>query len=113
MESKISTVLHGLELNKRMQLFMDEEEVILFRHIRCQYQNRTLPSMEAWHNVLNDLRQRIDAINESRRGKGPYLHIDAALPTDLSDGWIKLTYLNVRKAQARLTITEIRGEIQA
>ncbi len=113
MESKISTVLHSLELNQRMQHFMDEEEIILFRHIRCQYQNRTLPSMDAWHHVLDDLHRRIDAINQDRKGRGPYLHLDAALPTDLSDGWIKLSYLNIRKAQARLTITELRGEIQA
>lgn len=103
-------MFHGLELNGKMKQCQDDDERMLFMHVRHQYANRVLRSPADFTKILADLRQRIDAINEKRTGVGPYLCLDAFAPTDITFGWIRIHHAT-DKAQARLSICRTEGDI--
>lgn len=104
-------MFQSLEVNKRMDEVRQAGESGLFRYIRGRYERRMLSDAAEFGRVLDDLRHRCAEINVGRVGRGPYLHVDGALPTDLSDGWVVVSFLNVRKAQARITLSLVRGEV--
>ena len=103
-----------LELNKRMEntAINRSEEKNLFRHIRREYQNHTVSGAPKFRAILRDLENRCNAINAQRIGRGPYLHIDGAMPTDHTDGWIIIKYLDVPRAQARILLVHNKGEAE-
>ena len=101
-----------LELNKKMDQVRQRGENKLFQYIRGRYERQWLAQPDAFDDILADLKTRCNAINAQRMGTGPYLHVDGALPTDHSDGWVTVSYLDVRRAQARITITAVRGQVQ-
>lgn len=104
-------MFRNLELNPRMQQESREAERRLFKYVRQELACHTVGSPEQFHRVVRALTARVDALNAQRIGRGHYMHVDAAMPTDRSDGWVKLTYLDVRKAQARITLTHCRGAV--
>ena len=103
-----------LELNKKMQdaTINRTEEKNLFRHIRREYQNHTVSGAPKFRAILRDLENRCNAINAQRIGRGPYLHVDGAMPTDHTNGWIVVSYLDIRKAQANLLLVHNKGEAE-
>ncbi len=101
-----------LELNKKMQeaTVNRDEEKSLFRHIRRELVNHTVNGASKFRAIVRDLESRCYAINAQRIGRGPYLHVDGAMPTDHTEGWVVISYLDIRKAQARLTLVHNQGE---
>lgn len=104
-------IFRELELNQRMQNQTKDEEKQLYRYIRKNLNNHVLRSERDFGGVLRELRTRINAINVQRIGRGNYLHIDAALPTDHTIGWIEIRYLDVPRARACITLVNHMGEI--
>ena len=102
-----------LELNKKMKetVINRTEEKNLFRFIRRELSNHTLSGAPKFKAILRELESRCNEINSQRIGRGPYLHVDGAMPTDHTIGWIKITYLDVRHAQADLRLAFNHGEI--
>ena len=103
-------MFHGLELNGKMKQCQDDDERMLFMHIRHQYANRVLRSPADFTKILTDLRRRIDTINAKRTGIGPYLCLDAFQPTDITFGWIRIHHA-ADKAQARISMCRTEGDI--
>lgn len=106
-------MFRDLELNKKMQetVVNRSEEKNLFRFIRRELVNHTLSGAPKFKAILRELENRCNAINSQRIGRGPYLHVDGAMPTDHTIGWIKITYLDVCRAQADLRLAYNYGEI--
>lgn len=113
MKPNETVMFQQLELNQRMMQAQQEPEKKLFRYIRQNYAMHILSNPDNFPQVVRDISSRIDRINASRIGRGGYLHLDAAMPTDCSVGWLKITYLTVPRAQARITITNVAGEIES
>lgn len=103
-----------LELNKKMQeaVVNRSEEKTLFRFIRRELVNHTLSGAPKFKAILRELESRCNAINAQRIGRGPYLHVDGAMPTDHTIGWVKITYLDIRHALADLRLAYNHGEIE-
>ena len=103
-----------LELNKKMEeaVINRSEEKSLFRHIRRELANHTVSGAPKFRYILRDIENRCNAINAQRIGRGPYLHVDGAMPTDHTTGWIKISYLDIRKAQADLQLVYNQGEVE-
>ena len=101
-----------LELNQRMEneVINRSEEKSLFRHIRRELAYHTVSGAPKFNAIVRDLVNRCNAINAQRIGRGPYLHVDGAMPTDHTTGWVKITYLDVRKAQACILLAYNKGE---
>ena len=104
-------IFRELEINAKMDVRTKDDELELYRYIRRELSNHVLVSEKDFDNVLRELKARVDAINLQRMGTGNYLHIDGVLPTDHTIGWITITYLDVRRARACITIENHKGEI--
>lgn len=103
-------MFHGLELNGKMKQCQNDDERMLFMHVRQQYANRVLRTPADFRKIVADIQQRINAINEKRTGVGPYLCLDSFPPTDITFGWLRIHHA-ADKAQARISICRTEGDI--
>ena len=103
--------IRDLDINQRMENAKKDEEKELYRYIKRNLVNHLLTSEREFYRVMKELRTRINDINGRRIGRGKYLHIDGALPTDHTIGWITLTYLDVPRARACVTIVNFGGKV--
>lgn len=103
--------IREFDINQRMEGVKMDEEKELYRYIKKNLVNHLLTSERQFYKVMKELRTRINDINGRRLGRGHYLHIDGVLPTDHTIGWITITYLDVPRARACVTIVNFEGKV--
>lgn len=110
METKRDMIFHQLELNKKMRQTMTEEEILLFRTLRRDYENKVLNQPGLFSAIVQHIQSQIAEINEKRKHTGPLLHLDAFQPTPICSGWITIKHAG-RKSQATMRVVMSKGSV--
>ena len=90
-EQNAALYFYWTHVSPRLEKVWTGEEQRLYEWCHENYSNRVLTDGSQWEQVVLAIGERVAELNRGRIGFGPYLHLDAMAPTDLSMGYISAT----------------------
>lgn len=100
-------------VSPRLRKVWDNEERQLFEWCHEHFSNRVLTDGGQWEQVVMAVGEKVAEINRGRIGYGPYFHLDAMAPTDLSMGYIHISRVSARHKCIHLSVGRCLGYVSA
>ena len=97
----------------RLQKVWDNEERRLYEWCHEHFSNRVLADGGQWEQVVQAIGEQVAELNRGRIGFGPYFHLDAMTPTDLSMGYIHISRVDARHKCIHLSVGKCHGYVVA
>ncbi|MBQ7987377.1 MAG: hypothetical protein IJ253_02550 [Bacteroidaceae bacterium] len=100
-----------VKVSERLERTMDSEERRLAEWCRHELGNRVLTDGTLWEQTVLAIGERVAELNRGRIGYGPYFHLDAMAPTDLSMGFIRISRVHARHQCIHISVGHCNGYV--
>lgn len=112
-EQNAALYFYWTHVSPRLEKVWTGEEQRLYEWCHENYSNRVLTDGNQWEQVVLAIGERVAELNRGRIGFGPYLHLDAMAPTDLSMGYIHISRVDARHKSIHLSVGRCLGYVNA
>lgn len=112
-EQNATLYFYWTKVSPRLKKVWTGEEQQLYEWCHENYSNRVLTDGNQWEQVVLAIGERVAELNRGRIGFGPYLHLDAMAPTDLSMGYIHISRVDARHKCIHLSVGRCLGYVRA
>ena len=101
------------KVSYRLEKTLDSEERRLADWVRREFSNRVLVDGALWEQAVLAIGEKVAELNRGRIGFGPYFHLDAMAPTDLSMGFIRISRVHARHQCIHVSVGRCHGYVTA
>ena len=112
-EQNSALYFYWVHVAPRLQKVWTGEERRLYEWMHQEFSNRVLTDGSQWEQVVLAIGERVAELNRGRIGFGPYFHLDAMAPTDLSMGYIHISRVDARHKNIHLGVGRCHGYVSA
>lgn len=102
-----------VKVSERLEKTMDSEERRLAEWCRSELGNRVLTDGALWEQTILAIGEKVAILNRGRIGCGPYFHLDAMAPTDISMGFIRISRVHARHQCIHISVGRCYGYVTA
>jgi len=99
------------KVSERLERTLDSEERRLAEWVRSEFQNRVLANGALWEETVLAIGERVAELNRGRIGHGPYFHLDAMAPTDITMGHIRISRVHARHQCIHISVGRCNGYV--
>lgn len=100
-----------VKVSERLEKTLDSEERRLADWCRRELGNRVLTDGSMWEQTVLAIGERVAELNRGRIGFGPYFHLDAMAPTDLTMGFIRISRVHARHQCIHVSVGRCNGYV--
>lgn len=101
------------KVSPRLQKVWTGEEQRLYEWCHEHFSNRVLSDGTQFEQVVMAIGEKVAELNRGRIGYGPYFHLDAMAPTDLSMGYIRISRVEARHKCIHISVGRCYGYVSA
>ncbi len=112
-EQNAALYFYWTKVSPRLQKVWTGEEQRLYEWCHEHFSNRVLSDGTQFEQVVLAIGEKVAELNRVRIGYGPYFHLDAMAPTDLSMGYIHISRVEARHKCIHLSVGKCLGWVSA
>ena len=101
------------KVSERLERTLDSEERRLAEWVRQEFSNRVLTDGALWEQAVLAIGERVAELNRGRIGFGPYFHLDAMAPSDITMGYIRISRVHARHQCIHISVGRCYGYVTA
>ena len=102
-----------VKVSERLEKTLDSEERRLAEWCRRELANRVLTDGTLWEQTVTASGEKVAELNRGRIGFGPYFHLDAMAPTDITKGFILISRVHARHQCIHISVGRCYGYVSA
>ena len=112
-EQNAALFFYWAHASERLKKSWTGEEQLMYEWIHEHFSNRVLADGGQWEQAVLAIGEKVAELNRGRIGFGPYFHLDAMAPTDLSMGYIHISRVDARHRSIHLGVGKCHGYVSA